>query len=182
MEKINMKESTTEFVLRRDGEIVPLWNANTIGKFVRETIGIEVKAPGFGHYADSLLNHNTITNVGHAAANGRISNQGSYNAFVNLAIGTGTQGSPSTATALSAEITTGGGARGAASASQVTTTVTNDTTQLQKTWSFTSTFAVTEEGIFDSASVGGNMLAYQSFSTITVNNGDSLTVTHKYQS
>jgi hypothetical protein len=119
--------------------------------------------------------------VGHAAGNGRISNQGSYNAMVNLAIGIGTQGTPATATALASEITTGGGSRGAATASQVTTTVTNDTTQLVKTWTFTSSFAVTEECIIDNASSGGNMMAYQSFSAVNVVSTDQLTVTHKYQ-
>lgn len=126
--------------------------------------------------------HNTITNAGHAAANGRMSNQGSYNPFVNLAIGTGTQATPATATALATEITTNGGQRGAATATQVQTTVANDTTQLVKTWTFTGSFAVTEEGIFDNASSGGTMLAYQSFTAINVASGDSLQVTHKYQS
>jgi hypothetical protein len=125
---------------------------------------------------------NSITNVGHAAGNGRISNQGSYSAMVNLAIGTGTQGTPATASALSAEITTLGGARGAATATQVTTTVTNDTTQLVKTWTFTGTLAITEECIIDNATSGGNMMAYQSFSAINVVSTDQLTVTHKYQS
>jgi hypothetical protein len=101
--------------------------------------------------------------------------------MVNLAIGTGTQGTPSTATALAAEITTGGGARSAATASQVTTTVSNDTTQLVHTWTFTASFAVTEECIIDSASSGGNMMAYQSFSAVNVVSTDQLTVTHKYQ-
>lgn len=129
-----------------------------------------------------IRHNNTITNVGHAAANGRISNQGSYSPFVNLAIGTGTQATPATSTALATEITTNGGARGAATATQVTTSVTNDTTQLVKTWTFTGSFAITEEGIFDNASSGGNMLAYQSFSAINVVSGDQLTVTHKVQS
>ena len=178
-----LTEGNTTIELRRNGKLVPLWNANKFGKKLFKKFGTWVKIPGVtGFYAPQLVNHNTITNVGHAAGNGRISNQGSYNAFVNLAIGTGTQGSPATATALSAEITTLGGGRGAATATQVTTTVTNDTTQLVKTWTFTGSLAITEEGIFDSASVGGNMLAYQSFSVINVISTDQLTVTHKYQS
>jgi len=124
---------------------------------------------------------NTITNVGHAAGNGRISNQGSYNAFVNLALGIGTQGTPATATALASESTTNGGGRGAATATQTTTSVSNDTTQLVKMWTFSGALAITEEGIFDSASASsGNMLAYQSFSAINVVSTDTLTVTHKY--
>jgi hypothetical protein len=134
-----------------------------------------------GNILRTIHRHNTITNVGRAAGNGRISGQGGYSTFVNLALGIGTQGSPATSTTLASEITTNGGARGAATATQVTTTVTNDTTQLVKTWSFTGTFAVTEEGIFDNATSGGSMLAYQSFSAINVVSGDSLQVTHKYQ-
>lgn len=127
------------------------------------------------------LTHNTITNVGHAAANGRISNQGSYNPFINIAIGIGTQGSPTTATALASESTTSGTGRSAATVTQITTTVTNDTTQLVKLFTLTGTFAITEEGIFDNASSGGSMLAYQSFSAINVVSGDTLQITHTYK-
>ncbi len=150
--KINLKEVTTEFVLfDKDGNI-----------------------------KDKRSYHNLITNVGHAAANGRMSNQGSYNPFIYLAIGTGTTAAAATDTALQTEITTGGGARASATATQVTTSVTNDTTQLVHTWTFTSTFAVTEEGILDAA-LAGNLLAHQVFTAINVNSGDSLQVTHKYQ-
>lgn len=126
--------------------------------------------------------HNTITNVGHAAANGRISNQGSYSPFVNIAIGIGTQGSPATSTTLATELNSNGGTRGAATATQITTTVTNDTTQLVKLFSLTGTIAITEEGIFDSATPSsGSMLAYQSFSAINVVSGDTLQITHTYK-
>ena len=175
---------TTEISLRdSSGRLKPLWSENALGRLARRRLGIDLQSNRlFGHWVDSLSRPNTITNVGHAAGNGRISNQGSYNAMVNLALGTGTQGSPTTSTALAAEITTNGGGRSAATASQVTTTVTNDTTQLVHTWTFTGTLAITEEGIFDSSTANsGNMMAYQSFSAINVVNTDQLTVTHKYQ-
>lgn len=130
----------------------------------------------------TYLLHNTITNVGHAAANGRISNQGSYSPFVNIAIGIGTQGTPATSTALASESTTVGAARGAATATQTTTTLTNDTTQLVKTFTFSGSLTITEEGIFDSATASsGSMLAYQSFSAINVINLDTLQITHTYK-
>lgn len=164
------------------GNPKPIWDENWLGKVARVKLGFDIRGWRLlGRWSLCVVRPNTITNVGHAAANGRMSNQGGYNPSTNLAIGTGTQGSPATATALSAEITTLGGARAAATASQVTTSVTNDTTQLVKTWTFTGSFAITEEGIFDSASVGGNMLAYQSFAAINVVTTDQLTVTHKYQ-
>lgn len=122
---------------------------------------------------------NTITNVGHAVANGLMSNQGSYGYAIFLAIGIGTE-TGSTATALNSEITTNGGARAAGTASRTTTTQTNDTTSLTHTWTFTGSFAITEEGIL-TASSSGSLLAYQTFSAINVVSGDTLAVTHTYQ-
>jgi hypothetical protein len=182
METLNTN-MTTEITHRdADGRIKMVWIESTLGKYLRQFLNLEKRWPMLGTWQPVLRLHNTITNVGHAAANGRMSNQGGYSAFVNLAIGTGSQGTPATSTALATEITTNGGARGAATASQVTTSVSNDTTQLVKTWTFTGSFAVTEEGIFDNASSGGSMLAYQTFSAINVVSTDTLQVTHKYQS
>jgi hypothetical protein len=159
-----------------------LWAENALGRYIRRHFGMDLQGWFLlGNWTDRLVRANSITNVGHAAGNGRISNQGSYSAMVNLAIGIGTQGTPATATALASEITTNGGARSAATPTQVTTTVSNDTTQLVHTWTFTGSFAITEECIIDNASSGGNMMAYQSFSAVNVVSTDQLTVTHKYQ-
>lgn len=150
-EALDLKEPNTEWVLRnKDGWIKAKWSS-----------------------------HNTITNVGHAVANGLMSNQGAYGFALWLALGIGTQ-SAAGATALNSEITTLGGARAAGTASQVTTSVTNDTTQLVHTWTFTGSFAITEEGILTAITVG-SLLAYQTFAAINVVSGDTLQVTHKYQ-
>ena len=180
-EALLCREPNTEIRLfNADGQSKSLWQENRLGRLLR-LAGCELRLPGLsGRYAKVLLNHNLITNVGHAAANARLSGQGSYATFVNLAIGTGTTAAAAADTALQAEITTLGGARGAATATQVTTTVTNDTTQLVKTWTFTGAFAVTEEGILDNAASGGNLLAHQVFAAINVASGDSLQITHKY--
>ena len=131
----------------------------------------------------TMYNHNLITNVGHAGANGRMSNQGSYNPFINIAIGIGTNAAAATDTTLQSEITTLGGQRKAATASQIQTTVANDTTQLVALFSFTGAFAVTEEGIFDSASAGaGSLFARQVFAAQNVISGDSIQYTHTYKS
>jgi hypothetical protein len=46
--------------------------------------------------------------------------------------------------------------------------------QLQKTFTFTASFAVTEEGIFDSATASsGTLLARQVFAAVNVANLDS---------
>jgi len=258
-EKIRTREVTTEFVLRdKNGKIKPLWNETFVGRFLRQHYAILTRIPFVtGFYGPVLRTHNLITNVGHAAANGRMSNQGSYNPFVNLALGTGALAAGATDMALEIEATGNGSNRVAATASQVTTSVTNDTTQLVHTWNFTTSFAITEEGIFDGTTAptqttttqsriagdtsvtvtsgtgfsnndylqweqeivqvtagGGsgtfstivraqkgtsaashasgttlnditananNLLAHQVFSVVNVANGDSLQVTHKYQ-
>src|ERR1700739_4795724 len=88
------------------GHVKRLWDENRLGKFARLRLGIDMQGHRlFGRWAERVVRANTITNVGHAALNGRASNQGSYNPFTNLALGTSTQGSPSTATALATEIT-----------------------------------------------------------------------------
>ena len=170
-----------EWVLRdAQGNVKPLWTENRFGKWLRETFGWDLKDVRlFGQWAPCLHLPNSITTLGHAMANGRMSNQGSYGVLTVLAIGIGTGGT----TTLNSEITTGGGARATAGTiSQVTTTNANDTTSLVNVWTFTAGFAITEEGIFDSTTVSGShMLAYQSFSAINVVSTDQLTVTHKYQ-
>ena len=170
-----------EWTLRdAQGRVKPLWKENRLGKWLRETFGWDLKDfPAFGQWAPCLKIPNSITTLGHAMANGRMSNQGSYGVCTALAIGVGTGGT----TALSSEITTLGGARATATTiSQTLTSVANDTTSLAITWTFSGAFAITEEGIFDSTTpAGSHMLAYQSFSAINVVSTDQLSVTHKYQ-
>jgi hypothetical protein len=176
------ESNTTISLVDANGVSKKLWNENALGRLLRRA-GCKLRIPHVTGTHDFVLrNCNLITNVGHAAANARMSGQGAYAAFVNLAIGTGATAAAATDTALQTEIATNGGARGAATATQVTTTVANDTTQLVKTWTFTGSFAVTEEGILDQAVSGGYLLAHQVFSAINVASGDSLTVTHKFQS
>jgi hypothetical protein len=181
-EMLDIKEHNTAIQLfDKDGNVKLLWNENSLGKYFRKH-GYEIRVPILtGLYGDFMLTHNLITSVGHAAANGRMSNQGSYSPFVNLAIGTGTTAAAAGDTALQTEITTAGGARGAATATQVTTSVTNDTTQLVKSWTFTGTFAVTEEGILDNGASAGSLLSHQVFSVVNVVPTDNLQITHKYQ-
>lgn len=183
IEALLTREHNTEIVLfGSDGKLKPLWQENLLGRLLRLIgRGRELRVPFLtGSQQLCLRNHNLITNVGHAAANAKLSGQGSYGTFVNMAIGTGTTAASATDTALQTEITTNGGARGAATATQVTTTVSNDTTQLVKTWTFSGSFAVTEEGILDNATSGGNLLARQVFAAVNVASGDSLQITHKY--
>jgi hypothetical protein len=177
---MNTFAPNTEIVLRdANGNVKPLFNANVLGKVT----GLRI--PGVtGSFKNSLLNHNLVTNAGHKAANAKISGQGSYGTFTTIALGIGATAAATADTQLGSEITTGGAARQVATGiSKVTTSVTNDTTQLVSTFNFTASFAVTEEGILDSTTVSGStLLAHQVFGAINVNSGDSLTITHKYQS
>lgn len=181
-ENINLIDNTEIVLLDSKGNRKRLWNDNPIGRFIRRRLGSVPQNFLFGYYADALRNHNLIPNAGHAGAAGRLGGLGGYAAFVNIAIGVGTTAAAATDTALVLESTTLGAGRGAATATQVTTTVTNDTLQLVKTFTFTGSLAITEEGVFDSATASsGTMLARQVFAAINVANGDSLQFTHKIQ-
>lgn len=99
--------------------------------------------------------------------------------FTYLALGTGSTAADIADTALGAETVVSGLARAAATVSQETTTVTNDTLQLTK--AFTSAgaaTAVTECGILNAASTG-TLLGRQVFAAINTVSGDILTVTYK---
>ena len=120
---------------------------------------------------------NLITNTGLAAFAGLL-NGVITNFFDYIAIGIGTTAPAVTDTALQSEITTGGGQRTAATCTRVTTTITNDTSQLVATFNFTGTFAVTEEGVCDSATVG-IVACRQTFTALNVISGDAFQATHK---
>lgn len=120
---------------------------------------------------------NLIVNAGLAALAGLLHATGHTNAFDYIAIGIGTTAPVGANTTLQSEITTGGGARALATLSRVTTTETNDTARLVKTFTFTASFAVTEAGVFDSAAAG-TMLCRQTFTAITVVNTDTLAITY----
>lgn len=100
----------------------------------------------------------------------------------HIAIGTGTVDPTATSTALTTELTTGnwaGYARLAATMSQQTGSVTNDTAQYQATFTnpgTTNPIAITEAGNFDAATAG-NPLLLADFAAINLNTGDSLALT-----
>ena len=128
-----------------------------------------------GEVIDYRFVPNLITNAGKAQVAGLI-NGVVTDYFDHIAIGTATTAPSASDTALGAEV-----ARGAATTSRVTTDVTNDTAQFVYTFSFDSSYGITESGVFD-ASSGGNMLCRQTFSVINVASGDSLQITWKVQS
>jgi len=119
---------------------------------------------------------NIIVDTGKAEVAGLI-NEVTTGGFKYLAIGVGAVAEVATDTALGSEITTGGGERAAAVCSRVTTTVTNDTAQMVKEWTFTAGFSITESGPFDAAAPPGIMLCRKTFSAYNVVSGDKFEVT-----
>lgn len=130
-----------------------------------------------GNLKDERLIKNTITNAGLAQI-ALLAGDVSAVPFTYLALGTGTTAAAATDTALETETSASGLERAAATVSRVTTTVTNDTLQLLKTFTSGATVAITECGIFNDASVG-TMLGRQVFSAVNVVSGDSIAITYK---
>jgi hypothetical protein len=122
-----------------------------------------------------------VTNSGKAiAAKRQIGSTPSQAEPKYIAMGTGATGAARTAavgdTALSTEVET----RAAGTSSTVTTSVTNDTYQVQGTITATATRAVDEVGTFDASSVG-NMDISATINAINLNSGDSIQFTIKKQ-
>lgn len=133
-----------------------------------------------GNWTLSLNRSNLITNAGRALISGLINGSGSPAAATFIAVGTGTTAASASDTTLQTESSTSGLSRAAGTVSLVTTSVTNDTAQVTKTFSVTGSVAVTEAGLLN-ASSSGTLLAHQVFSAINVANTDSLQITWKAQ-
>lgn len=133
-----------------------------------------------GRIREGRVVHNLVTTTGKAGAASRLNGSGAEAAFTYLGVGVGTTAAAIGDTTLETEITDSGLARVNATASRVTTTVTNDTAQLATTFSVSGTKAITEAGILNAASVG-TLLCRQVFSAVNVINGDSFILTYKVQ-
>jgi hypothetical protein len=159
----------------------PMFAHNKLWTFIKNLFDIDIKIPFVtGIWTRNAIVGNLVTTRGKQIV-AEQTNGETTAPVTAIAIGTGTTAAAAGDTALETEITTGGGSRGAATTSNETTTTTNDTAQWVKTFTFTSSFAVTEEGLFDNNTSGGNMLARQVFSAVNVVNTDTLQITHKVQ-
>src|ERR1035441_1719575 len=87
---VGREKFTTEVVWRTGDKIRPIFKQNLLGRVAERVTGLGIRAWPFGGHVQALRVHNLITNVGHAAANGKMSNQGGYLTFTTLAVGTGT--------------------------------------------------------------------------------------------
>lgn len=184
-------ELNVEYQLRdKNGNVKPLFHENALCRFLIER-GIlsplwvngrfaALLSPLLGRWSTAPLNlANLVTSAGKAGIASRINGSGGEAAFTYIAVGTGATAAAAGDTTLQTESSTNGLSRANATASRVTTTVTNDTAQLVNTFSVTGTVAVTESGVLNAASTG-TLLARQVFSAINVVNGDSLQITWKF--
>lgn len=130
-----------------------------------------------GRMASSVNVRNLVTNAGFA---GIALNLGDISAAIYnyIAVGTGAVAAAATDTTLGTELAVSGLSRATGTVSQVTTTITNDTHQVAKTFTVTGTAAVTEAGLLNAASAG-TLLGRNVFSAVNVVNGDSLAITYK---
>ncbi len=174
-DNFGLKGVVTRQLFDKNGKAKLQFQENKLWKFFVKFLGLDLRINFItGIWTKNAIKCNTITTVGKQVCAKQLGGT-TTTPVTAIAIGTG---SPS-ATALGAEITTYGGTRGSAAVTNITTTTTGDTEQWIKTFTFSNTFAITEEGLFDNNTSAGNMLASQHFSTINVVSGDSLQITHQ---
>ena len=121
---------------------------------------------------------NLITSAGKAELANLAGNVSTPTAFTYLAVGTSSTAVTVGQTALGGEISTNGLSRASATVSRTTTTVTNDTLQLTKTFSVTGSSTVEEIGVFN-ASSSGTMLGRALTTSRSLINGDTFACTYK---
>lgn len=177
-----------EYVVKgADGKVKPIFQQNELytlamkkgilSPFAYQKFG-GIFAPVLGHWSGSAKVKNLITNAGFGGISSRVNGAGAQAAFTYIAVGTGVVAANVTDTTLGTETAASGLSRAAATCTQVTTTVTNDTAQQVVTFTVTGTVAVTESGVLNAASAG-TLLCRQVFSAINVVSGDSLQITWK---
>lgn len=158
-----------------------VFQENALWKIIKKVTGEDMRIPFVtGMFTTKATRFNLVVTKGKEVTAKQLG--GTTTAPVTaIAIGIGTTAAAAGDTALESEITTNGGQRGAATVTNVTTTTANDTEQWAKTFTFTGSFAVTEEGLLDNNTSGGNLLARNVFAAINVVSGDTLAITHKVQ-
>jgi hypothetical protein len=180
-----------EYVLRdKEGNIKPIFQDNKLCVWLMENDYLsplwinQWYAPllmsFLGHWAKSKHASNLITNAGRALISGLINGSGTPAAATYVAVGTGTNAANATDTTLQIETAASGLSRAAGTVSLVTTSITNDTAQVLKSFSVTGTVAVTEAGLLNAAS-SGTLLCRQVFTAVNVVNTDTLQITWKVQ-
>lgn len=133
-----------------------------------------------GKIVEDVTVNNGITNAGFGVMSGLVGNVGSETAFTYLAVGTSSTAFSAAQTALIGEISSNGLSRASATVTQETTTQTDDTLQLTKTFTVSGSSTIEEVGAFNDASAG-NMLGRALTGTVSVVSGDELIITYKFK-
>lgn len=149
-------------------------NINTIT--LKGTYTFEIRDVN-GNIRDGFTIDNIVTNVGKAQL-ALLTGDASAVPFTYLALGTSSTAVAATDTTLGAEITDSGLERAVGTVSRVTTTVTNDTFQITKTWTATGSKTVEEVGVFNAASTG-TMLSHALTTSKPVSSGETITGTYQ---
>lgn len=159
-------------------EKIRLWFRKLGGKKIIGRVKVQIEGLDGKIRGDKLWNYNLTMNAALAVYSGLAGNTGSQTAWGWLAVGTSSTAVSASQTTLSAEITDTGLQRAAATVSRVTTTQTNDTLQLTKTFTATGSKTIEETGYFNASSagvMGGRVLT----GTKSVVNGETITVTYQ---
>lgn len=151
---------------------------NVLGGDMQAIGEYEVEHSRNGELIKRGTHKNVITKVGLAAMAGLFLTDVGGTAFDYMAIGIGTTPETANDTTLESEIASGGGERKAGTGTRVTTTVTNDTAQLEAAFTFTAPFAVTEVGVLNDPTTG-TLATRKVFSAYNVISGDVLTIRYK---
>ena len=159
----------------------PMFADNFLWSIFNKLFGIDLRIPFVtGNWTNQAIKKNLIVTVGKQAVAQQLGGT-TTSPMTAIAIGIGTTAAAAANTTLESEITTNGGQRGAASVSNQTTTTAGDTERWIKTFTFTGSFSVTEEGVLDNNTSGGVLLARQVFAAVAIVSGDSLQITHSIQ-
>lgn len=173
--KSHITENVRYRLRDKDGNVKPVFRDNRLFQWLMRKGLVSPKAPKipflFGTWSQSRVISNLLVDDGKAGIASRINGADSEAAFEYIALGTGTTSTASDDTELETETH-----REQATVSRTTTSVTDDTARLENTFSFSSSHALTESGVFNDDS-SGVMAARQTFSEINVDDGDSLDVT-----
>lgn len=172
--EVRMQGVVTRQLFDKNGNIKKMFKENSLWRLIKNLFELDLRIPLItGYWTAKAIKCNTITTKGKQICAQQLGGTTTV-PVTAIAIGIG---SPSS-TALGSEITTLGGSRGAATVTNATTTTSGDTENWAKLFTFSGSFAVTEEGLFDNNSSGGNMLASQNFAAINVISGDQINFSH----
>ena len=182
--RLRIRHNVTAVLRDKNGKIKPIFQQNKLFTFL---MAHGIVSPHFykipfllGRWSDKMSISNLVPSAGAAGVASRLMGSGSEAVFIYIGVGTGSTAANATDTGLETETTVSGLTRATGAISRSTTDVTNDTAEVTKTFSVSGTVAVTESGVYNAAFGSGTLLNRQVFSAVSVENGDSLQMTHKF--